>query len=204
MRKEKGFSLIEILVVLVIVASIVGMGVSSLGNYSTTRKMKSEAIKLLSRIKYVYEQAASKSEYNRITFDLDAQTYFVESSSTAFSVAREGDKQEELRKKNEERNSDENSFDQQDENPAPTGPSFAESEDDLLEIFKLPEDVRLTDVYIMHQKEKLTEGKAYLYFFPRGQTEFAVLHLVDVADEENAITLIVNPLTGSVEFREGS
>ena len=43
--------------------------------------------------------------------------------------------------------------------------------------------------------------KAYLYFFPRGHTEFAVIYLSDTEDE-TTYTLIVNPLNASVEVRD--
>lgn len=200
-KSQAGFSLIEILVVLTIVASIVGMAVSSLNGLSTTRQMKNEAIKLFSRIKYVYEQAASQNLYQRLVFNLDEQTYFVEASNTPFYVVKEGDQKEALRLENEERDRD--SFDSEDSESAPPPPDFVESDDDLMEIFKLPDLVKLADVYVMHQKDKVSEGIAYLYFFPRGQTEFAVLHLADVENEDNVMTLIVNPLTGVVEMREG-
>ena len=76
------------------------------------------------------------------------------------------------------------------------------AEDDLIEPYDLPKKVRVTDVYVAHQFDKLDQGKAYLYFFPKGYTEYAIIHVGD-ADGERYFTLIVNPLTGAVDVREG-
>ncbi len=43
----------------------------------------------------------------------------------------------------------------------------------------------------------VTSGPAYLYFFPTGMTERAVIHLAD--DSQNAYTLLVEGLLGTVK-----
>jgi hypothetical protein len=60
--------------------------------------------------------------------------------------------------------------------------------------------VRLFDVYTPRQREAYKTGKAYLYFFPDGHTERAILHL---ADGDDFYTLMVSPLTGKVEVKVG-
>ena len=45
----------------------------------------------------------------------------------------------------------------------------------------------------------MTSGRAYLYFFPLGQTEPAIVTLTD-ASGENAYSLVVHPITGRVQI----
>lgn len=72
-------------------------------------------------------------------------------------------------------------------------------------VLKLKGDVktgraRLFDVYTPRQREPYTSGRAYLYFFPDGHTERALIHL---RDGEDWYSLIVHPLTGRVEIKSG-
>jgi general secretion pathway protein H len=72
-------------------------------------------------------------------------------------------------------------------------------------VLKLKGDVktgraRLADVYTPRQREPYTSGRAYLYFFPDGHTERALIHLRDGNDW---YSLIVHPLTGRVEVKSG-
>ena len=57
--------------------------------------------------------------------------------------------------------------------------------------------VRFADVWVAHQPEAYTAGKAFLYFWPSGLTETAAIHLKQVDDVN---TLLVTPLTGRVRI----
>ena len=59
---------------------------------------------------------------------------------------------------------------------------------------------RLFDVYTPRQPEPYTKGRAYLYFFPDGHTERAVVRL---EDGDAWYSLVVHPLTGRVEVKNG-
>ena len=200
MRSEKGFSLFEVLIAIGIAASVIAFGAGMIGNRQV-KEIRAQATKLMRVIKYSYFQAASQNQYYRISFDLTEDSYVVESSTTPFYVVIEGDEKEEIRKKNEEAEEKSAGSDDEDSGPSDDAGDFQESEDDLLKIIEFPDDVKLDSIYVQHQKEPITEGKAYLYFFPRGHTEFAVIYLSDTEDE-TTYTLIVNPLNASVEVRD--
>lgn len=194
----------EIMIVLAIIGSLLVMGVNLMGSGSTNnmRKVSGELVGL---IHYVYNQAALKNEYYRITFDMNEQKYFVEYSDQPFYVVRDDDETEAIRIHNEEKDKDQNDSTEEDTSDSSNNAAqaaalgaFAESEDDLLQIFTLPDNIKFRDVYVMHQKDKLEEGKTYLYFFPRGTTEFAVIHLSDL-EGDDSMTLVVNPLTAKVD-----
>ena len=57
--------------------------------------------------------------------------------------------------------------------------------------------MRFADVWVAHQPEAYTAGKAFLYFWPSGLTETAAIHLKQVDDVN---TLLVTPLTGRVRI----
>lgn len=60
-----------------------------------------------------------------------------------------------------------------------------------------PEDVKIISVRTEHDIEPITEGEAYIYFFPMGRTQLAHVQLED-EDGENEYTIKVQPLTGKV------
>lgn len=216
LRREDGFTLAEILIALGIAAGIMGFAASYVGN-TPLSQMRQEATRVIRTVNYAYFEAAARAQYWRVTFNLDDQNYMVESSDSPFYVVKEGDEKEAMRLKKEAEEKAKDSLMGGEEGedgesaapPEPTG--FAESEDELLDVYAVPSGIRLRDVYVMHQKETATTGKAFLYFFPRGQTEFAVIHFAkaEVAEEDpdeddesgNYMTLIVNPLNGQIEVR---
>jgi len=70
----------------------------------------------------------------------------------------------------------------------------------------LERGIKFRRVQTAHDLEERKEGRAYLYFWPGGQTERAAIQLKvgDNDDEKNAITLVVAPLTGKVTVKDGA
>lgn len=194
-KNTRAFTLVEMMIVLGIIGGVMAFGVAVIGGGSAGR-IKEASSQILRLVKYAYNQAAFTGSYYRIVFDLEEQTFFAEYSDEPFYVVKEGDEKEAIRLKNEERQHEESVT------VAQMLGNFAEAEDDLLQIYKLPENIKISDVYVMHQSEAVSEGRAYLYFFPRGMTEFSVIHLSDAA-EKKFLTLVVNPLTGGIDVYAG-
>lgn len=186
-HSEKGFTLLEIVIVIAIMA--LGYGVFILFGFGAKGLMRQEASNLSQRIRYVYQLAATESQYYRIVFDFDENQYFVEVSEDPIFVKTETEEGKE--KKEEKNEDDEDGYD------AADVADFAEAEDEQLEIYKIDADLKIYSVYVEHQKDKILAGKAYLNFFPRGQTEFAVIQISN-QDESEFMTLQVNPTTGSI------
>ena len=70
----------------------------------------------------------------------------------------------------------------------------------------LERGIKFREVQAQHDDKPRTEGRAYLYFWPGGQTERAAIQLKvgDDNDEKNAITLLVAPLTAKVTVKDGA
>lgn len=197
-RHEDGMTILEILVVLAILVGV--MGSFSLAMNSSSEVMRAEASRLMGMIRYAYHHTAANSLYGRIVFDLAEQKYFFETSEAPFYVVREGDEKEAMIVANLEKNSGNTTDESDADEGSNLSGDFSENESELLEPFQVNSIIRLAGVFVDHQKEPVSEGMAYLYFFPGGQTELAVIHFSD-EEGENFLTLSVNPLTGWVDVR---
>ena len=70
----------------------------------------------------------------------------------------------------------------------------------------LPLGIKFRSVQTGHDEEPRTSGRAYLYFWPGGMTERAsiVLRKGDSTADTDALTVMVSPLTGNVVTKAGS
>ena len=50
----------------------------------------------------------------------------------------------------------------------------------------------------------ITEGKAYIHFFPNGFTEQAILYLAKTGSEQVFYSMVVRPSSGKVELHPGA
>lgn len=209
----RGFSLIEIMVVIGIIAVAMGLGVG-LFKDAFHVEMKNQTRKLYSLIKFAYNEAASRNFPYRIVFDLDAQSYWVEEGGGPIAIqsdeakALEEEKMKKLlsgKEKPEQEDKDETELGpgyEEEENtlvseglPEEEVSEFGEIEDNAIKKVVLDQGVILRDVYVAHQEKIKEEGQVYLYFLPSGQTEVAVIHLSDEEGEIN-YSVVVNPMTG--------
>ena len=60
-------------------------------------------------------------------------------------------------------------------------------------------NTKVMDVYTPRVADPVTHGRAYVYFFPLGQTEPAIVHLSD-AEQKTMYSLVVHPITGRVRI----
>lgn len=77
MRSQKGFTMIELLVVTILVSALVYIAVPRLRS-STDFNIKSASRSLTGTIKYLYNEAAFKKNIYRLVFNVDRDEYWVE------------------------------------------------------------------------------------------------------------------------------
>lgn len=201
---RRGMTLIEISVALLLIAVLMGMAIPSVSNI-TRADLRSTARKLASTIRYTYDLAARKNDTFRLVFDLDERTWWIESAGDKFLLNREktevvdGALDLEAEEEDEDRRFVTRGFIESGEMWRPKRKAtFSNFSEPLTPKITLPDTVAYQDVWVAHQTERVTTGQAYLYCFPTGMTERAVIHLID--EDDNPYTLWVYPLTGRVKI----
>lgn len=63
--------------------------------------------------------------------------------------------------------------------------------------------VQVASVETEHDEEPLTEGRAYVYFWPGGITERAAIRLKRSDNSEDGLTVLLSPLTGRASIQRG-
>jgi prepilin-type N-terminal cleavage/methylation domain-containing protein len=200
---ERGLTLIEISVSLLLIGILMAMVIPSVSNI-TRVDLRTSARKVAGTIRYTYDLAARKNTPFRVVFDLDNRAWWIESASDRFLLGREKtevtdgalveDQDEERKQRFVKRTFIEGGEMWKPKQKA----TFSNFAGPLTPKATLPDTIAFQDVWIAHQTERVTAGLAYLYCFPTGMTERAVIHLVD--EDDNAYTLWVHALTGRVKI----
>jgi general secretion pathway protein H len=219
-------TLIEILVVITIIVVATG-GVILSFRAVQKAQVRGSASKLAAAVRYLYDRAVVTGKYYRLTLDLDKATYFAEVSDDRFYLnvdkekspgrgkAYDADAETKLLDE-EEKKRKENTRGlaaQLQPPPEPKRAHFQSFTDAMLPKVELRGSF-VRDVYTPRQREPYTSGRAFIYFFPDGHSERAVIHVQPGKPPppdtdpprvgwNEVYTLILHPLTGRVELKNG-
>jgi general secretion pathway protein H len=188
-NRENGFTLIEILLVIAIIAFVIGIGIPRLSR-SLGTQLRATTRKLVTLNREVHHSARLKNRTYRVVFDFGdkerktSPSFYVESGSGR-----------ELAPSPDATPPSKFSRDKDKEPP----PAFSPDTETLKKPVALPRGVQFEDVEIVGQDKPVTEGKAYVYFFPQGLVQKTIIHITDGAKIH--WSLIINPLTGATEIR---
>jgi general secretion pathway protein H len=203
------------MIALVIVALITVVTVRGLRSYAKT-DLRSTATRMAGSIRYLFDRASTTGRVHRLVLDFDSGKYWAEVSDDQFIMGA-GKETEESRKKEAEKIAKEEEVKREAAEkesclggsqipsrymPKPFIPKRAKFEgfrETAVKPFTLKAGVVLADIYTPRLVKPLAEGKGYVYFFPMGMTEAAVIHLSDGKD--TFYTLVVHPLTGRVSVK---
>lgn len=228
-RGQKGFTLVELVLVIALIVIISGIAVGRMGTLTSLRT-SSDLRKFINTWEFLFNEAVSRNENYRLILDLDNQSYCVRRE-----VPREGNTVEQvdylsgLRLDSEKK--------RREESAAATGDDageelkeeflredecqggaldvlfyqhiFGDSEGSVqlgtpLAFPSLAESVSIAENMrfsdVSTPRGKHDSGKAYVRFSARGASEFAVVHL---AVKGAMFTAVMNPSTGAVKLIEG-
>jgi general secretion pathway protein H len=215
-----GFTLLEIMVVLAVIALIMGSAVHGFRSLAKS-DLRNSSAKMSGAVRFLFDRASTTGKNHRLVIDLDTGRYWAEVSDDRFYIPHEAETQAQAaRREAEEAEKDEDEQKRRDElsssdSTLPGNSSFDMSKLDVGEFrpkrarfaaFKetalkpvAVKNSKIRSVYTPRLTDPVTSGRAYVYFFPLGQTEPAIITLSD-PDGESIYSLVVHPITGRVRI----
>lgn len=211
-RIHLGMTIVEIMVVLTIMASMMGIAVLSMGAIGGDG-VKSSAIRLTAVMKYTYANAAINNTQYRLVIDLDTGKYHTEIVKAALTnhvsgaPPAEGNDEdfltEEAKRLAEKVEEKSDLFDEKEENPFGISRkiSYERIADIVVKDETLKSGVRFAKVATAGKSKPVDSGIVTISFYPNGFQEQSYIVLTD--EEGAAITLMTKPLSGRVKSYTG-
>jgi general secretion pathway protein H len=211
--RARGLTLIEVLVVMAIVAILMGAIVIGSGQLATSR-MRHSSTMIAGAVRVGFARASATSKSVRLVMDFTENEIWLEEGdqpmlvqskdTTATGGAAAATTAEKQAIEEGARIV---------KGPTPPRTSFREIDAMGLAASApgkghkpLDRGIKFREVQIQHDDIPRKEGRAYLYFWPGGQTERASIQLKigEDKEEKDAITLLVAPLTGKTTVKDGA
>jgi general secretion pathway protein H len=206
----------EVLIVIVIIAMVTVMAVMGLRSFAKT-DLRNTASRMAGAVRYLFDRASTTGKVHRLVIDFDQRKYWAEVSDDPFIFAGGGKETEESRQRLAEKIAkEEEAAKQAAEKEAFFGnaiPSkylpkpfiakrakFGTFREMAVKAVALKPNVVVNDIYTPRLDQPVGTGRGYLYFFPLGMTEAAIIHLSD-PKKETFYSLIVHPLNGRVNVK---
>ncbi len=194
LTKPQGFTLVEVLISLAIIAVIISIGAPRLAR-SFGSPLKTTTRKLILLTKQLHSSAKLRNKTYRLVLEFEnvdnknPARFYVESASRAALV--DLDMYDKYK----------NTFDKtknKDKEQAPGG--FEIDKEFVKKPEALPRGIKFTTIEIENLDSPVSEGKAYIHFFPQGLIQKSIIHLTSGLNKE--ISLIINPLTGRTDVED--
>ncbi len=204
-RGQRAVTLIETLIAIALIAIVSGMGFVGMGALSAARLKRSTTL-VASSVKVAYGYANASSKTVRLVFDFENNKILLEQSGDRLLLERgQTGGAEGASELEREAQAAAEALRQ-----GPRAPRAGFEPATTLGFDKdgkeLPAGIRFWQVQTGHQDEPVSEGRAYLYFFPGGLTENAAVQVINGADsndETNFMSVLVAPLTGRASISRG-
>jgi type II secretory pathway pseudopilin PulG len=189
----RGLTVVELLVVLAIAASIMGLSFSAFSNM-THAKLRADAMRLSGALRMVYGRAAINGLRYQVTINMDAGTYRVDCSEENVVVTATNDDRRDERPDEDDPEADPFGL-------GARGPTLSDCSEPLLEQTALREGIAFARLVTSHHDEPVEEGTHTIAYFPNGFVERSIIWLRQ--GEDNYLALSIDPMSGRVRIHAG-
>jgi general secretion pathway protein H len=192
--RGNGFTLIEIMIVMIVIAFVAAAATPALRSV-TGANARQAAGELAGTMRYLFDTAAMRHQTCRLAIDIEERSWWAECTKGKAIAGEEsdsGDDDDLSSRFPDERQSEARKL--------LAKAKFGAFNDRLAKKRQLPGTVGFTDVWTQHQREPLSKGMAYIYFYPQGQAEAAQ---VPMEDGGNVYTVTLQPFTGRARVVSG-
>jgi type II secretion system protein H len=187
--KSSGFTLIELMVVVAIIALVSGLVMPSINSMFKV-SLNSTARNLANTIKETYNSTVVTGNVHRIVYDFKAKQFWVEvGPSTALleskeSKERDAKRRSIIKEKDKDKNEDKNG-------------GFLLARSVTRKKQNLPAGVEFEDILTQQSPDPAVDGTAFTHFFPNGLAEQTIVRIKDSSDHH--ASLVISPLLGRTD-----
>lgn len=209
-RVERGLTLIEVVIAIALVGLLAGSLLFG-KNMLVGSRVKGAATLIMSSVRFGLNRANATGRPARLVIDLDKKILSIEEASNSLMLVQKGKDQtggaeaataaEAKARADAERIID---------GPKAARPRFSKlsgvtgAVEDLAKGRSLGDGVEIAQVRTEHDDTYVSEGRAYIYFWPGGTTERAVVQLKKAGDKDASLSVVVSPLTGRAKIEKGA
>jgi general secretion pathway protein H len=165
----------------------------------TGANARAAAGELAGASRHLFETATLRHETCRLALDIENSAWWAECTKDRFFVARDP---EEARRAEEDEALAARFPDERDAEKRRllARARFGQFPDRLARKRSLPGSATFADVWAEHQRDPVSKGVAYVYFFPGGQAESA---RIPITDDGNVYSVLTQPFTGHAKVVSG-
>jgi prepilin-type N-terminal cleavage/methylation domain-containing protein len=181
-RRAAGFTLMEIMIVMAIIAMVIALGLPSIQRV-TNQRINSSTRKFVGLIRTVRNDAVLLNGIYRLAIDLENKTYWIEVQKEARLLLETAEAPKSKQKGKS----------------APPPSNFQIATKYSKEPMPMPGGVAFEGV-LKERDGLIKEGIAYVHFFPNGFNEQAILYLKKDGSKTISYSLLIRPTSGKVDI----